>query len=100
MESSEVRLARMEERQKAHGQATEDNFQSLNMKLDTFIASQGLANKEFWEVRSKVIIMEAKRQGGVAAIALFSSVAIGTAAVLAWLFEQREAIMSFIRGKS
>jgi hypothetical protein len=99
-ERSDVRLARMEERQMAHMQSTEDNFTALRGQLSAFMEQQGKANKAFWETRSSVIILEAKKAAAIYVVGLFGTLTIITAGAAAWIFEQREAILHFFRSKS
>jgi 4'-phosphopantetheinyl transferase EntD len=84
-----VRLARMEERQIAANRLQED-----------FIAEQRIANQAFWETKNKVDKMQAKGGAIVWILGLFGSLTVSFAVAAAWIFEQRHAIMAWLKGGS
>ncbi len=85
MESSEVKLARIEERLKAQWRFTEECFRNYDEKLDDFIATQKASNKLYWQAVKEVQDIKSRAKGAWWIILQMGSLTTVVAGLVSWV---------------
>lgn len=85
MESTDVRLARIEERQQAHNLRFEEYCETNSQMLCKFIATQERANEAFWNSVGEVKDIKARAKGAWWTLVQMGSLTTVVAGLVAWV---------------